>query len=201
MPALSSAGRRRPSGDAPPAADVRLALHGRRAQPGRDAPRPRRAPSDQHRLPARRRRAGSGSRSTVHGQRAPAPRRRGGGGDRRGARTLRRLVRPPGRLVVGSAAELPGAVDPERFALFLAAQHADPAFPFGRSAATPCSAGSRLLASRGRAGAPARAARLHALAGTSRRRGAHRPRHEQRPGLRRDARRGDARRAARARRA
>jgi ribosomal protein S12 methylthiotransferase accessory factor len=37
---------------------------------------------------------------------------------------------PPDRLVVGSAAELPGAVDPERFALFSAFQHASPAFPF-----------------------------------------------------------------------
>src|SRR4029077_8440709 len=35
-----------------PPADVRFPLHGRRTQPGRDAARTRRAPLDQHRLPA-----------------------------------------------------------------------------------------------------------------------------------------------------
>jgi ribosomal protein S12 methylthiotransferase accessory factor len=37
---------------------------------------------------------------------------------------------PPDRIVVASADELPGAVDPERFALFHDTQLADPAFPF-----------------------------------------------------------------------
>lgn len=37
---------------------------------------------------------------------------------------------PPGRVVVGAAQDLDGAVDPERFALFSAEQHAVPSFPF-----------------------------------------------------------------------